>query len=472
MSKRTAMGDGPRRRRASRAQSTRVLLDYTGCTAERVGRSGLTSVEIRRGCRAADRGMRRLRRALEAGRYGFDEILDDRRLQSASVREGRRLARLADVLVVNGIGGSALGPLAIETALCSRRRLAVLDNIDPEGVAAVLSSLEPRRTAVNAITKSGSTAETMANLLVLLEWMERSLGPRHVRHWAATTDPCKGDLLAIARRLGIPTLPIPENVGGRFSVLSPVGLLPAAFLGVDVAALIEGARLMRRHCWSAPPEKNVGVIGAVVLFLLATKRRRNIQVLMSYSDALVHLVGWYCQLWAESLGKRVDRRGRLVETGQTPVAALGATDQHSQVQLYMEGPHDKVVTFLEVRAFRRDVRIPRLHDDLSSTGYLGGRTLGELILAERKATETALTAAGRPNLSYILPAVSAHVLGQLFYLFEFQTALAGELYDIDAFDQPGVEAGKIATYALMGRTGFEARAVELRRDARLPRAIV
>jgi glucose-6-phosphate isomerase len=416
--------------------------------------------------------MRRLRRELDAGRFGFDAILDDRRSQSLSVREGRRLARQADVLVVNGIGGSALGPLAIQTALRPRRRLIVLDNIDPEGVAASLASLDPRRTAVNAITKSGSTAETMANLLILLEWMERSLGPRHVRRWAATTDPRKGDLLTIARRLGMPTLPIPENVGGRFSVLTPVGLLPAAFLGVDVMSMIEGARLMRRHCWSTPVEKNIGVIGAVILFLMATKKRRNIQVLMSYSDSLVHLVGWYCQLWAESLGKRLDRRGRLVETGQTPVAALGATDQHSQVQLYMEGPHDKIVTFLETRSFRKNVRIPRLHKDISSTAYLGGKTLGELIQAECKATATALTAAGRPNLSYVLPTVSAHVLGQLFYLFEFQTALAGELYDVNAFDQPGVEAGKVATYALMGRAGFETRAIELERDARLPRAIV
>jgi glucose-6-phosphate isomerase len=461
-----------RRRGTAPSPPARVLLDYSGCLAERVGRSGLTPAEIKRGCRAAGGGMRRLRRELDAGRYGFDAVLDDRRSQNMSVREGRRLARLADVLVVNGIGGSALGPLAIQTALRPRRRLVVLDNIDPEGVAGNLSSLDPRRTAVNAITKSGSTAETMANLLILLEWMERALGPRHVRHWAATTDPRKGDLLTIARRLGIPPLPIPENVGGRFSVLTPVGLLPAAFLGIDVIALIEGARSMRRHCWSAPPEKNIGAVGAVVLFLMATKKRRNIQVLMPYCDALVHLVGWYCQLWAESLGKRVDRRGRLVETGQTPVAALGATDQHSQVQLYMEGPHDKVVTFLEVRSFHKDVRIPRLQNDLSSTGYLGGKTLGELIRAERKATEIALAAAGRPTLTYVIPTLSAHMLGQLFYLFEFQTALAGELYGINAFDQPGVEAGKIATYALMGRSGFEARAVELRCDERLRRAIV
>jgi glucose-6-phosphate isomerase len=451
----------------------RVRLDYSGCLKERVGPAGLSRGELRLGCRAATSAMRRLRQDLDAGKHGFDEILDDRRLIAASVREGQRLARLADVLVVNGIGGSALGPLALQSAMRpQKRRLVVLDNVDPEGFVAKLAGLDPKRTAINAITKSGSTAETMANLLILLKWMEKSLGPRHVRHWTATTDPKKGDLLVLARRLGIPTLSIPENVGGRFSVLTPVGLLPAAFLGLDVAALIDGARLMRRHCWSAPAEKNVGVVGAILLYLMATRRRRAIQVLMPYADGLVHFADWYRQLWAESLGKRVDRRGRKVETGQTPVTSLGVTDQHSQVQLYMEGPHDKVVTFLEVERLRKDVAIPKLHADLASLGYLGGRSLGELLTAEKRGTEIALTAGGRPNFTYVLPTIDEHVLGQLIYLFEFQTALSGELYGINAFDQPGVEAGKIAAFALMQRKGYEEKAAELIHEARRPGAIV
>jgi glucose-6-phosphate isomerase len=451
--------------------AARIRLDYTGCLEESVGRAGFSRAELKKAAQGARPSLERLRRRLDSGEYGFDSILDGRRLIAQSVAEGRRLARLADTLVVDGIGGSALGALALETALAPKRRLVILDNVDPETVAARLAPLVARRTAACVITKSGSTAETMANLLVLLDWMEKKLGRRHIERWSAVTDPKKGDLLVLARRLGIPVLPVPPNVGGRFSVLTPVGLVPAAFLGADVSALIAGARAMRRHCWTAPPEKNAGVLGAVLLHRFATRRGRAIQVLMPYAGALVHLAEWYKQLWAESLGKRLDRRGRLVETGQTPVTALGATDQHSQVQLYVEGPHDKVVTFLEVERFRRDVRIPRRHRDLGSLSYLGGRTLGELLAAEKQGTEIALCDAGRPNFTYVLPEVSAHVLGQLFYLFEFQTALSGELYGIDAFDQPGVEAGKLAAYALMGRKGYEKQAARLARRRGRRRAV-
>jgi glucose-6-phosphate isomerase len=438
-----------------------------------VGRAGFTRAFIASACARAERGMARLRATLDGGQQGFDAILDDRAAIAAAVGEGRRLARMADTLVLDGIGGSALGPLALQTALRPRqRRLVVFDNVDPEGVRARLAGLDPARTAVNVVTKSGSTAETMANLLVLLDWMERRLGPSHVRRWAATTDPKKGDLLVLARRIGIRTLQIPPNVGGRFSVLTAVGLLPAAFLGLDVDGLLDGARAMRRHCWSAPPERNVGVLGAVLLHGMATRRGRNVQVMMPYADGLVHVADWYRQLWAESLGKRRDRRGRVVETGQTPVTSLGATDQHSQVQLYMEGPQDKVVTFLEVETTSADVRIPRSHQDLDSFGYLGGRTLGELIAAEKRGTEIALTAAGRPNLTYLLPRISAHAVGQLLYLFEFQTALSGELYGIDAFDQPGVEAGKVAAYALMGRKGYEKEKARLGKELGRRRAVI
>jgi glucose-6-phosphate isomerase len=468
-----------RRRSAARSKTgsgraERVRLDYTGSLRDTVGAAGLTREEIAAACGRASAARDRLKAMVDAGKYGFDEILDDRRTSRACAAEGQRLARLASTLVVDGIGGSALGALALQTALGTpRKRLVTLDNVDPEGVSQKLAGIDWKRAAAIVITKSGSTAETMANMLVLLDRMEKALGPAASRRrWTAVTDPEKGDLKVLAGRLGLPTFSVPPNVGGRFSVLTPVGLIPAAFLGIDVEELLEGARAMRKHCWSAAPEKNVGVLGSVLLHQMATRRGRSIQVVMPYADRLVHLADWYKQLWGESLGKRLDRKGRVVETGQTPVTALGATDQHSQVQLYVEGPHDKVITFLELQRYRKDVRIPRLHQDLASFGYLTGRTLGELLTAEKKGTEVALSAAGRPTFTYVVPEISAHTLGQLIYLFEFQTALSGELYDVDAFDQPGVEAGKVAAYALMGRAGYEQRAAELKRELRGRRAVI
>ena len=445
-----------------------VQLDYTGCLSEAIGKAGLTRAEIASACSKAERARVALRKAIDKGTYGFDAALDDGKALQQSVAEARRLAIDADTLIVIGIGGSALGALALETALSDRkRRLVVLDNVDPESVYRKLSGVDPSRAAVNVITKSGETAETMANMLVVLDWMEAKLGPEHVKRWTATTDPAKGDLLKMAQRLKMPTLPLASNIGGRFSVLTPVGFVPAAFIGIDLDAVLDGARAMREHCWSAKPAENLGIVGAALLHLLATKKKRPIQVLMTYAEALAQLTDWYCQLWAESLGKAVHRpkkpggKGSRAETGQTPVKAIGATDQHSQMQLYMEGPHDKVVTFFEVEHFRHDVIIPRLHTDVDSLGYLGGMTLGELLNKEKRGAELALTGAKRPNFTYRLPEVSPHTVGELMYLFEFQTALSGELYDVNAFDQPGVTAGKVNTYALMGRQGYEKEAAAL-----------
>jgi glucose-6-phosphate isomerase len=451
------------------AATTRsVQLDYSGVLSDAIGKVGLSRGEIASAAKKADRARAALRKAIDKGTYGFDAALDDRQALAASVAEGKRLAHDADTLIVIGIGGSALGAMALETALSDRkRRLVVLDNVDPESVYRKLSGVDPARAAVNVITKSGETAETMANMLVVLDWMEAKLGREHVKRWTATTDPAKGDLLKLAQRLGMPTLPLASNIGGRFSVLTPVGFVPAAFIGIDLEGVLAGARAMREHCWSAKPEQNLGIVGAVILQLLAVKKKRPIQVLMTYAEALAHMTDWYCQLWAESLGKAFHRPGkpggkaRRAETGQTPVKAIGATDQHSQMQLYMEGPHDKVVTFFEVERFRHDVIIPRLHTDVDSVGYLGGMLLGDLLNKEKRGAELALTGARRPNFTYRLPEVSPRTIGELMYLFEFQTALSGELYDVNAFDQPGVLAGKVNTYALMGRQGYEKEAAAL-----------
>ncbi|SHF19131.1 glucose-6-phosphate isomerase [Desulforamulus putei] len=388
------------------------------------------------------------------------------------LKTAEELRNRCDAFVVLGIGGSALGPLAVQTALnhlhynelpADKRggpRFYVLDNVDPERVAALFDVIDPAQTVFNVISKSGSTAETMAQFMIVYQMLREKIGSGYVAQIIATTDAEKGNLINIARDEGYTTFIIPAGVGGRYSELSPVGLLPAAVCGIDIRELLAGAAYMDRLCEQADVFANPAYMLAVLQYL-AMGRGKNISVMMPYADSLKYFADWYAQLWAESLGKRLSLSGEEVFAGQTPVKALGTTDQHSQVQLYTEGPFDKVVTFLGVGRYRTEVNIPRVFENVPGIAFLGGHTLGELITAEQLATEYALMKARRLSFTITLPEINAFTVGQLIQLLEIQTAFAGELLNINAFDQPGVEEGKNATYALLGRPGYEAKKQEL-----------
>lgn len=377
-------------------------------------------------------------------------------------------------VVVLGIGGSGLGAVALRDALLGAfwnerddegrehfPRLHVVDNPDPSTFGRLLQRLDPARTLFNVVSKSGSTAETMSQYLVARGWLEESVEPDRVHgHFLFTTDPASGVLRHIADAEGIPTLSVPPNVGGRFSVLSAVGLLPAAVCGVDVDALLAGAAEMVEWCNSAELTANPAGILATLLHQADTEDGRHIHVLMPYADRLRSFALWFQQLWAESLGKARARDGSEVHSGPTPMASVGASDQHSLLQLFIEGPRDKVVLFVSVADRGGDVVIPRRHEDLPALAYLGGHSLGELLDAERRATAEALRREGRPNATILVPRVDERTLGQLFMLFEIATVYAGALYGVDPLDQPGVELGKQLTYGLMGREGHEAPAID------------
>ncbi|MBM3776588.1 MAG: glucose-6-phosphate isomerase, partial [Acidobacteria bacterium] len=286
-------------------------------------------------------------------------------------------------------------------------------------------------------------------------WLERALASGAAGRITAVTSAGRGDLAALAARSGYATFPIPENVGGRFSVLSAAGLLPAALLGIDIARLARGAARFTASCWRPDLDENLALRAALCHWLLLTTRNKPIQVAFPYSNYLWGAAFWFRQLWAESLGKARDRAGRLVNAGQTPVAALGATDQHSQVQLYVEGPNDKVFTFWTLERFRASGSIPRPKLKLPAFDALAGQSLARLIEAEQRATAAALVAAQRPNCAFILGRLDEEHLGAFLQLQEFQTAFMGELLDINAFDQEGVELGKKLAFGLLGRQGFE-----------------
>ncbi len=373
--------------------------------------------------------------------------------------------RFDDVLLL-GIGGSALGPIALRTALrppawntlsAAARggapRLHVLDNVDPATITATLGRLALARTLVLVISKSGGTVETMAQYLIVRDALAGAVGEDAARqHLIFITDPEVGALRKIARAEGITTLDVPPNVGGRFSVLSPVGMLPAALIGIDVKALLAGAADVMTRAASADLSTNLPGTFAVLQHIADTAHGRSVQVLMPYADPLRDLALWFVQLWAESLGK-LRRDGTPV--GPTPLPAVGATDQHSQVQLFMEGPLDKTVTFITVKGRELEGPIPARHADIPELSYLAGHTLGELIDIEQRATAGALAARGRFNATLAIDTVDAFHLGALMQTFALATAYAGVLYDVNAFNQPGVELGKNFAYAMLGRAGSE-----------------
>lgn len=388
--------------------------------------------------------------------YNQDEIVADIEKTAADVR------RDFEAFVVLGIGGSALGPIAIQQALnhlhynelpAGKRpgpRFYVEDNIDPERMAALFDVIDVQKTCFNIITKSGATAETMSQYLILSTALKEKVGEGWQKHIIATTDHEKGNLIRLAHQEGFKLFYIPASVGGRFSELSPVGLLPAAVCGIDIRGMLSGAKCMDNRCKSDDVWQNPALLEAVLQYICMQEMGRNVQVVMPYADSLKYMADWFCQLWAESLGKNVTRDGQPCNVGQTPTKALGVTDQHSQLQLYTEGPYDKVVTLMKVGSFRCTTEIPHGCDEFKDVAFLGGKTLNQLIEAERQGTEYALYKAGRMSQTITLPVVNAQTIGQLIYFLELTTAYAGELLNIDAFNQPGVEESKIASYAVLG----------------------
>jgi glucose-6-phosphate isomerase len=369
-----------------------------------------------------------------------------------------QLADSFDTMVVLGIGGSALGNKALYNAMKTeaelKRKVYVYDNVDPVYLHEILSEVDLNRTVFNVISKSGTTAETMAAFLILTKILKDRYPSDYKKHLVITTDKDKGFLRQVIKQEGIASFVVPNNVGGRFSVLTDVGLLSSAFAGIDIKALLRGAKAMRGQSENADIMQNPPYINGLLHYLYM-REGKNISVMMPYSNSLYDLADWYRQLWAESLGKRHDLSGREIYVGQTPVKALGSTDQHSQIQLYTDGPNDKVLTFISVENFKHDYEIPNLYPQQDEISYLGGKKISELLAAERLATEIALCKAGRPNANLIFDEINAQNLGEMIMMYQIQTVFTGKLLKINPLDQPGVEAGKIATYALMGKQGYE-----------------
>jgi glucose-6-phosphate isomerase len=441
-----------------------IKLDINHMMSDVIGsRYGIAAAEVEQRSSAAQAAQRAVEQNRGKGMLGWTELPYNQAEVLLQIEEAAAYVREHfEHFVVLGIGGSALGPIAVQTALNHLRwnelphrngpKFYVEDNIDPERMASLLDVIDLKRTCFNVITKSGATAETMSQYLIISDLLKKEVGEGWQKHIIATTDKEKGNLIKIGRQEGFRMFVIPDGVGGRFSELTPVGLLPAAACGIDIRAMLEGAAAMDKRCQSGDVWENPALLETVLQHIAIEKYGVNVQVVMPYADSLKYMADWFCQLWAESIGKNVTRKGVAVHYGQTPVKSLGVTDQHSQLQLYTEGPFDKVVTFLKVENFRNEVTIAHGCEEYTDVAFLGGKTLNRLIDAELQGTEFALYQAGRMNQTIILPEVSAHTVGQLLFFFELATAYMGELLDIDAFNQPGVENSKIASFAVLGNT--------------------
>lgn len=443
-----------------------IQLDETNLLADMVGKAhGVTRSEVERAQSKARKALAGFRQQSEAGLFGFPHLPFQAKVIRAISRYAAEVRGSYDTVCVVGIGGSALGPWALDCGIrgphpiqgaftADHPRLVVLDNVDPDFTAAALASMDARKTLVVVIAKSGGTAETVATFLIVREWLQQAVAAPAGRIVAVTTEG-KGDLYELARAGGYRIFGIPENVGGRFSVLTPVGLVPAALIGIDIASLCRGAARMTGMCWLPDLERNIALRAALYHWLVWTRKGKPIQVAFPYSNHLWGTAFWFRQLWAESLGKAQNRHGETIHAGQTPVAALGTTDQHSQVQLYIEGPNDKVFTFWAVKRFHAAGRIPKADTGLAAFDSLGGQSLAKLIDAERRSTAAAMVQYQRPNCTVTLDRVDEEHLGAFLQMMEFQTAFLGELLNINAFNQEGVELGKKFTFGLMGRAGYE-----------------
>lgn len=450
----------------------KIRLDYNNMMEEFVGKTGISKADI--DALNLDKAKKAMVEKRANGKmdwrdlpYNQDEVCDEIISYVEEVKDK------FDAFVVLGIGGSALGPISVQQAInhpyyneISREKRGgypkfyVADNVDPEKLVYLFEAIDITKTMFNVISKSGSTSETMSQFMIIKQMLEEKLGEKAKENIVCTTDKENGNLIKIAKEEGYKTFIIPSGVGGRFSELTPVGLLPAAFCGINIKEMLKGAAIMDEMCKNDDIYKNPGFMYGILNYL-SMKNNQNITVMMPYADSLKFISDWFAQLWAESLGKKFDNEGNEVHVGSTPVKALGATDQHSQVQLYAEGPFDKIITFIGVEKFKKSITIPKIYEDMPSLAFLGGVTQDDLIKTEQIATEYALLKAGKPNMTITLPEVNENTLGQLLYLFEVATAFMGELLNINAFDQPGVEEGKNATYAYFGRPGYEEKKKEL-----------
>lgn len=414
--------------------------DIAGCLADQC-KAGVTSAELDDTLRRAVPALPKLSKMQRDGTLPLLR-LPARRDDIAQIKPlAAEFAKFKDVIVL-GTGGSSLGgQTLVALAPPGRTRVHFMDNVDPHSFTLLFDALDPAKTGLIAISKSGGTAETLVQFFACMGWLSKRTAARTI----VITEPKPSPLRALAATRKLRTLEHDPNIGGRYSVLSIVGLLPAMIAGVDVAALRRGAGAVLDATLAAKdPRDAAPAIGAAVSVALNERHGIVSTVVMPYVDRLAHFGLWFRQLWAESLGK--DGKGT------TPIRAVGTVDQHSQLQLYLDGPADKMFSLVMLAQAGKGSRMPAKLAD-ASLGYLAGKRMGDLIDAEQRATAQTLIRNGRPTRIFHIERLDAQSVGALLMHYMLETMIAAELWGVNAFDQPAVEQGKVLARQFLGEKG-------------------
>lgn len=418
--------------------------DVRACFTEAIDAAGLDQASYREYLALAATSLKKLREKASDGSLpilNLPERRDDMRAMADAAARYREL----DHVIILGTGGSSLGGRTL-TALADgglgsaghlpgRPRLWFIENVDPYGFERIVAAVDLANSGIVIISKSGSTAETMSQALTLLPQLEAAVGRDTLRRRATViTEPADNPLRRLGERHGLPLLDHDPKVGGRYSVLSPTGILPAMIAGLDAAAIRAGAAESLRAALNAEIGSSLPAVGAALNVGLAERRGVSQTVVMPYLDMLAPFGLWFRQLWAESLGKN--------SKGTTPIRAQGAVDQHSQLQLYLAGPADKMFTVVMGETRGAGPRYDRAKLGDAALGWLAGHSMGDLLDVSQRATAETLARNGRPVRTIHVPRLDERSLGALLMHFMLETIIAADLWGVDPFDQPAVEEGK------------------------------
>ena len=428
-----------------------IKIDYNFALKEIIGDKGISINEIEKLRGKSLEVHKRIIQEINNQKIGFYQLLNQDLVKLKSKIDVYK--HKFKNMVILGIGGSSLGAKAIYNALDknSPRNLFILDNIDPDFFIDFIEKLNLDETCFTVISKSGTTTETISQFLIILDKVKNRFQQDFKERLIIITDPSKGGLREYVNNFKITSFDIPQNVGGRFSVLSPVGLVPLYFVDINIDKLLEGAKDYSKICLKESIFENPSYLTALIQFISFFKGK-NISVLFAYSKFLENFVEWYKQLWAESLGKEE-------KFGFTPLKAIGVTDQHSLLQLFMEGPDDKIITFIKIKNYKKSLSIPKI-DETNYYSYLFEHNLNEIFNYEFESVKVALAKRGKINYTIYIDMLDEYHLGALIFYFMIKTVFTGYLFKIDPFNQPGVEEGKNFTYGLLGRKGYENKKIE------------